>query len=187
MLRFRYAPSMPHCRPMMKQRLQITIVEPTISTPAWRSASPKYLNTRPRKTSPKTRPENLTMSPNEATQSRGTAIQPGITPAPPRSLDHRDLRMGGEQRLGEDVVEREHAEERDHDRLVDRSAHAFGAARRGHALVAADDRDDRPEQGGLDDRPPKVNRRGVGEERGEERAERRAERQRREHAAEHAE
>ena len=32
---------MPHWRPMMKQSDQITIVEPTISTPAWRSASPK--------------------------------------------------------------------------------------------------------------------------------------------------
>src|SRR3954447_23090615 len=113
---------MPHCRPMMKQRLQITIVEPTISTPAWRSASPKYLNTRRRKISPKTRPENLTMSPNEATQSRGTASQPG-TSAP--SLDHRDLGVGGEQRLGEHVVEREHAQERDHHRLVHRPTHTL--------------------------------------------------------------
>src|SRR3954465_11969539 len=104
---------MPHCRPMMKQRLQMTIVEPTISTPAWRSASPKNLKTRPRKISPKTRAENLTMSPNEATQSFGTASQPGIRrfpprrpPAPPRSLDHRDLGVRGEQRLREHVVER---------------------------------------------------------------------------------
>src|SRR3954453_2756470 len=171
---------MPHWRPMMKQRLQITIVEPTISTPACRSASPKNLKTRPRKTSPNTRPENLTMSPNEATQSRGTAIQPGISAPPPRSLDHRDLGMGGEQRLGEDVVEREHTQERDHHRLVDGSAHALGAAGRSHPLVTTDDRDDRPEQGGFDDRPPEVNGRGVGEEGGEERSERRAEGERRE-------
>src|SRR4051794_23420719 len=98
---------MPHCRPMMKQSDQITIVEPTISTPAWRSASPKYLNTRRRKISPKTRAENLMMSPNEATQSRGTAIQPGIS-AGLASLDHADFGMGGQEGLGEDVVEREH-------------------------------------------------------------------------------
>src|SRR4051794_19699449 len=157
---------MPHCRPMMKQRLQITIVEPTISTPACLSASPKYLKTRRRKISPNTRPENLTMSPNDATQSRGTASQPGISRG---SLDHRDFRMCREQRLGEDVVEREHAQEGDHHRLVHRSAHTLGAAGRGHPLVTADDRDDRPEQGGLDDRPPEVDCRGVGEKRGEER------------------
>src|SRR4051812_32989118 len=155
---------MPHCRPMMKQRLQITIVEPTIRTPACLSASPKYLKTRRRKISPKTRPENLMMSPKEAIQSRGTAIQPPISPGPP-SLDHRDLGVGGEQRLGEDVVEREHAEERDHDSLVHGSTHTLGATGGGHALVAADDRDDRPEQRGLDDRPPEVDRRGVGQQR----------------------
>src|SRR4051794_30224730 len=115
---------MPHCRPMMKQSDQITIVEPTINTPACRNASPKYLNTRPRKISPKARPPNLTMSPKEAIQSRGTAIQPG-TSGP--SLDHADFGMGGEQRLGEDVVEREHAQERDHDRLIDGSTDPFGA------------------------------------------------------------
>src|SRR3954453_23694469 len=115
MLRLRYAPSMPHCRPMMKHRLQMTIVEPTISTPAWRRASPKYRKTRRRKISPKTRPENLMMSPNEASQSRGTVSQPVIA-AP--SLDHRDLGMGGEQGLREHVVEREHAQEGDDHRLV---------------------------------------------------------------------
>src|SRR3954463_6516384 len=112
---------------MMKQRLQMTIVEPTISTPAWRSASPKKRNTRPRKISPKTRAENLTMSPKEATQSLGTANQPGISPPlpgpatrdpRPRSLDHRDFGMRGEQRLREHVVEGEHAQEGDDDRLV---------------------------------------------------------------------
>src|SRR3954447_25577520 len=119
---------------MMKQRLQMTIVEPTISTPAWRSASPKNLKTRPRKISPNTRPENLTMSPKEATQSLGTAIQPGISAPPPRSLDHRDFRMRCQQGLREHVVEREHPEERDHHRLVDGSAHAFSATGRGHPL-----------------------------------------------------
>src|SRR4051812_29353049 len=186
MERLRYAPSMPHCRPMMKQSDQITIVDPTIRTPAWRSASPKYRKTRSRKISPKTRPENLTMSPNEATQSRGTAIQPG-TRRPPRSLDHADLWVGGEQGLGEDVVEREDAEEGDHDGLVDRSADPFRAPGRGHALVGADDRDDRPEQGRLDDRPPQVDRRGVRQQGREERPQRRPERERGEHAAEDAE
>src|SRR4051794_36791782 len=150
---------------MMKQRLQMTIVEPTISTPAWRSASPKNLKTRPRKISPKTREENLTMSPKEATQSFGTAIQPGIRPPllrpatcdlRPRSLDHRDLGVRGEQRLREHVVEREHAQEGDDDRLVHGSTHPLGATRRRHALVRADDRDDRAEQGRLHDGSPQV-------------------------------
>ncbi len=47
-----------------------------IRIPAWRSASPKKRNTRSPKTSRMTRPENLTMSPNEANQSAGTASQP---------------------------------------------------------------------------------------------------------------
>src|SRR4051812_3176498 len=161
---------------MMKQSDQITIVDPTISTPAWRNASPKYLKTRRRKISPKTRPENLTMSPKEATQSRGTASQPGTRrpsrggPQPgtarpgsagregqPRlSLDHADFGVRRQERLGEDIVEREHAEERDHHRLVHRSTHSFGAAGRSHPFVRADDRDDRPKQGRLDDRPPQV-------------------------------
>src|SRR3954464_15564329 len=99
---------MPHWSPMMKHRPQITIVEPTISTPAWRSASPKNLNTRPRNSSPSTRRQNFVMSPNDAIQSRGIASQPaGISVSPPRSLDHADFGVGGEQRLGEDVVEGE--------------------------------------------------------------------------------
>src|SRR3954466_11207953 len=130
MLRFRYAPSMPHWRPMMKQRPQITIVEPTIRTPACLSTSPKNLNTRPRKISPNTRAKNFVMSPKEAIQSFGTASQP-ISAAPQLvrggeeeagrwgaerlSFDHADFGVGGEQRLGEDVVEREDAEERDDD------------------------------------------------------------------------
>src|SRR4051812_5687065 len=134
---------------MMKHSDQITIVDPTINTPAWRNVSPKNLNTRPRKISPNARPPNLTMSPNEATQSRGTASHPIIDrPVPGRSsgggrprgaamyesLDHADFGMGGEQRLREDVVEREHTQERDHDGLVDRPTHPLGATRGGHAL-----------------------------------------------------
>src|SRR3954466_3538606 len=101
----------------MKQSDQITTVEPTIRTPAWRSASPKNLKTRRRKISPKTRAKNFVMSPNEVSQSRGTASQPDMPLQPAvdsgqsteQSLDHADFGVGGEQRLGEDVVEREHA------------------------------------------------------------------------------
>src|SRR5918992_5782891 len=128
---------MPHCRPRMKARPQITSAEPRIRMPAWRSASPKKWNTRPLNTYATTRAENLAMSPNEAIQSRGTDSQ--VRPISRRSLDHRDLGMGGEQRLGEDIVEREDAEELDHHALVHGSAHPFGATRRGHALVTGHD------------------------------------------------
>ena len=37
---------MPHCRPMMNTRPQITIVEERMRMPAWRSASPKKRKTR---------------------------------------------------------------------------------------------------------------------------------------------
>ncbi len=80
--------------------------------------------------------------------------------------------MGGEQRLREDVVEREDAHERDHDRLVDRGADALRTSGRIHPLVGADDRDDRPEQRRLQDRAPEVGDRRVVEEGGEEPAER---------------
>ena len=43
--------------------------------PAWRSASPKKRKTRPLKTSPTTRAENLAISPNDAIQSFGTESQ----------------------------------------------------------------------------------------------------------------
>src|SRR4051812_34698685 len=169
----------------MKHSDRITIVEPVIRIPAWRSVSPKNLSTRPRRTSPKTtRDENLTMSPKDATQSRGTAIQP--ISAPP-SLDHRDLGMGCQQRLREHVVEREHAEEGDHDRLVHGSTHAFGTTGCRHALVATDHRDDGSEQGGLHDRPPEVGGTRVREQRREERSERRLEGKCREDASEDAE
>ena len=45
--RLKYAPSMPHCRPMMNTRPQMTSVEETMRIPAWRSASPKKCSTRP--------------------------------------------------------------------------------------------------------------------------------------------
>ena len=53
--------------------------------------------------------------------------------------------MGREQRLREHVVERADPQERDHDGLVDGAPDALGAAGGGHALVTADDRDDRAE------------------------------------------
>src|SRR3954451_724633 len=129
------------------------------------------------------REQNLTISPNEAIQSLGTASQPISGP----SLDHRDLGMGGQQRLREHVVEREHPERRDHHRLVDGPTDALRPARRRHALVTADDRDDRAEHGAFEDRPPEVRDRGVGEEGRPERAERGAVDERREDAAEDAE
>ena len=83
---------------------------------------------------------------------------------------HLELGVGGEQGLGEDVVEGKDAQEGDHDRLVDRPAHPGGAPGGVHALVGADDRDDRPEQGRLQDRAPELGHRGVGEQGGEEAA-----------------
>src|SRR5215210_4029015 len=143
---------MPHWRPMMKTSPQITIVEETIRIPAWRSASPKKRKTRSEKTSPRIRPANLAISPNEPSQSLGMLSQPALFIDPlRRSPDHVDLGMGGQKRLREDVVEGEDAEERDHDRLVDGSAHAGRAARSGHSLVTADDRDDRPEHQAFED------------------------------------
>ena len=59
----------------MNARPQITIAEPRIRMPAWRSVSPKKRSTRPLKTSATTRAENLAMSPNEAIQSFGTLSQ----------------------------------------------------------------------------------------------------------------
>src|SRR5580765_897822 len=108
----------------MKTRPQMTIAEPMIRIPAWRRASPKKVNTRPEKTIPMTRPQKRAISPSEAIQSRGIAKKPGIR----TSLDLRDLGMGGEQGLGEDVVEGKDAEEGDHHRLVDGAADALGAA-----------------------------------------------------------
>ncbi len=110
----------------MNTRPQITIVDETIRIPACRSVSPKKRMTRSEKTSARMRPANFAISPNEAIQSRGMVSQPTLFTAPPRLPDHVDLGMGRQQRLREDVVEREDAQERDHDGLVDRSADALG-------------------------------------------------------------
>ena len=59
---------MPHCKPKKKARPQITSAEPRIRIPAWRSASPRKWNTRPVKTWPTTRAENLAMSPSDSIQ-----------------------------------------------------------------------------------------------------------------------
>src|SRR3954452_3188634 len=110
---------MPHCRPMMNVSPQMTSVLERISTPAWRSASPKYLKTLRPKTSLITVQQKRRISPKVASQSRGIASQPLIAqPAvrdslTARSLDVQDVGVGGEQRLREHVVEREHAERRD--------------------------------------------------------------------------
>ena len=55
---------------------QITSAEPRIRMPAWRSASPKNLKTRPLRMSPKTSPVNAMIDPRLAAQSVGTASQP---------------------------------------------------------------------------------------------------------------
>src|SRR5918996_1664409 len=166
---------MPHWRPRMKARPQITSAEPRIRMPAWRSDSPKKRNARPLKTSSTTRAENLAMSPKEArsslvwlSQFAGVIRQRARGACERFSFNDRDLGMSGEQRLREDVVEREDAEELDHHALVHGPPHPLGASGRGHPLVTGDDRDDRPEQHALDHRAPQVGGRRVGEEGGEE-------------------
>ena len=57
----------------MKIRPQITSVEERISRPAWRSASPKKRMTLSVKTSPTIVEQKRTISPKEASQSRGIA------------------------------------------------------------------------------------------------------------------
>src|SRR6267378_5038973 len=109
---------------------QITSALPKIRIPAWRRASPKNLNTRPLKMSPKASPQKRMMSPSEAIQSRGTAVQPPISR--PRSSDHQYLGVGREQRLREHVVEGPDAREGDHDGLVHGAPHAGRAAGGGH-------------------------------------------------------
>src|SRR5215207_6810512 len=180
--RLKYAPSMPHWSPRMKARPQITSAEPRIRMPAWRSASPKKCRTRPLNTAPITRAQNFAMSPKDAIQSRGTLSQP-VPIAPVRrargacerlgsgrrargacersSFDHRDLGVRCQQRLGEDVVEGEDAEELDHHALVDRPPNAFSTSRRSHPLVTGDDRDDGSEERGLHHGSPEVGGTGV--------------------------
>src|SRR5918994_2699392 len=188
--RLKYAPSMPHWSPRMKARPQITSAEPRIRMPACRSASPKKWKTRPLKTLTTTRAQNFAMSPKDAIQSFGTESH--VLPTASEraracersgsgwrargacerslSLDHRDLGMGGQQRLREDVVEGEDAQELDHDPLVHGPTHPLRAAGRGHPLVTGDDRDDRAEQRGLDDGSPQVRRRCVTQQSRKERA-----------------
>src|SRR5215207_3646666 len=183
--RLKYAPSIPHCRPRMKASPQITSADPRIRIPAWRNASPKKWKTRPLKTSATTRAQNRAMSPNDEIQSFGTLSQ--LLPIRPFSLDHRDFGMGGQQGLGEDVVERKDAEELDHHALVHGAAHALRPSRDGHPLVTGDDRDDCAEHDCLHDRAPEIGDRGVVEQGGEEGAERRVEAERGQHPAEDAE
>jgi hypothetical protein len=64
---------MPHWRPVMKIRPQITSVEERIRSPAWRSASPKKRRTFSEKTSATTVEQNRMISPKEASHSRGMA------------------------------------------------------------------------------------------------------------------
>src|SRR5438067_12227882 len=104
----------------MKTRPQITSVEPTIRIPAWRSASPKNLNTRRPKISRKTCAMNLTISPNASTQPFGVNTNSCISDRPrtPLLRDRGDLGMSSQQRLRERVIEREDPVKRDHHRLI---------------------------------------------------------------------
>ena len=58
--------------------------------------------------------------------------------------------MGGEERLGEDVVEREDAQEGDHHALVHGAAYPLRASGRSHPLVTGHHGDDGAEQRRLD-------------------------------------
>jgi hypothetical protein len=58
---------------MMKIRPQMTSVEERMRMPACRSASPKKRKTLRPSTSPTTRAQKPTISPNEAIHARGTA------------------------------------------------------------------------------------------------------------------
>src|SRR4029077_20322261 len=123
---------MPHSSPRMNISAQMIRVEEMIRIPDWRRASPKKRNTRRPHTSRTMLPVNPAISPVEAIRSRGIASSSFIAARGlsrrTRSLDHEDLRVGGEEHLGEYVVEREDRQERDDDRLVDGAADALGAA-----------------------------------------------------------
>src|SRR3984885_14731218 len=118
------------------------------------------------------RPPKRAMSPSESSQPRGTSSQAFIAHYPPRrpgpSSDRLQFRIGGQQRLGEDVVEGEEREERDHDRLVHRPPYPGSPARGSHAFVTTDDRDDRAEERALHHRAPEVGDRVKRKERREE-------------------
>src|SRR5690348_1393584 len=132
---------MPHSSPITNTSPQITSVEEPMRIPAWRSASPKNFITRNVATSRTMVPPNLMISPKASIQPLGvirrsfTRAAPGLWRWVPRSarrsLDDRgDLGVGGQQRLGERVVEREHPHEGDDHRLVDGAPHPLGASGR---------------------------------------------------------
>src|SRR5215217_4406361 len=77
--RLKYAPSIPHWRPRMNARPQITRAEPRIRMPAWRSVSPKKRSTRPPRTPAITRAPKFAISPNAAIHCRGCASTVGHT------------------------------------------------------------------------------------------------------------
>ena len=71
---------MPHVpSPIKKTSPQITSVEETISSPAWRSASPKKRSTRRPVDLAHHAPMKAPMSPAEVSHSRGNASSPSIT------------------------------------------------------------------------------------------------------------
>src|SRR5215208_8161767 len=85
--RLKYAPSIPHVKPRMNANPQITNADPKIRIPACRNDSPKNLITRNDQTSPTTRAQNFAISPNDETQSLGTASQ--LMVASPESCGRR--------------------------------------------------------------------------------------------------
>src|SRR4051794_9554824 len=95
--------------------------------------------------------------------------------------------MRCQERLREHVVEGEYPQERDDNRLVHSSTHAFGAAGRSHALVTGDDGDDGSEEGRLDDGPPEVSGTRIRQQGREERTQRRLEGESGQNAPEDAE
>src|SRR5438270_7748660 len=145
-----YAPSIPHCRPKMKTSPSTMIAEPVIRMPAWRTVSPMNLMTRPFRTFASTRQQNSDATPNDRSDAtRFTPSPPG--PCPPLSSRRVQSGVGGQQRLGEHVVDRADREQRQHHRPVDGPPHALGTAAGGRAHVAADDRDHPAVQDGLDE------------------------------------
>ena len=93
--------------------------------------------------------------------SSGQGTGPYFVESSGPSLDDRDLGVGGEQRLGEDVVEREDAEELDDHALIHRPPDALGAPRRGHPLVTGTTAMIAPNRVGLHHRAPQVGDRGL--------------------------
>src|SRR5947209_17739304 len=112
--------------------------DPVIRIPAWRSVSTMNFSTRPLKTLITICQQKREASPKEIAAANGRAKGFIVSS---RRVQHR---VGGQQRLREDVVDRPDPQKRDHHRLVDRASDSLGAARGGQALVTADDRDHRP-------------------------------------------